>query len=68
MPLKYMSDVLHLSKGVNIDYRDDEYFYSDRLHNIPVNRMVKLSSVTVNISGLDIEYDLERVIGADFEY
>lgn len=68
MPLKYMSGNFHLYKGVNIDERGNEYFYSNTLHNVPVSRLEIIRHASVGFPDFELDYDLERVIEVDFEY
>jgi len=68
MPLKYMSGTLHLDKRVNIDERGSKHFYANTLHSIPISRMASIRSVHINLSELELYYELERVIDVDFEY
>lgn len=68
MPLKWMSGTLDLEEGVNIDERGSKHFYATTLHNIPISRMASIRSAHVGLSGLELYYELERVIDVDFEY
>ena len=68
MPLKWMSGTLDLEEGVNIDERGSKHFYATMLHNIPISRMASIRSAHVGFSGLELYYELERVIDVDFEY